>query len=113
MKNHTKTNKSPDYKKIYSDILQILHPERKEDCRSLMSKAIFSVQDVIKINAIIFGKRGNTNFSQNQKHRSYDRSTILEILEYQKKNKLSNIQLANHFSLSRNTVSRWRKIFNG
>ncbi|WP_223609329.1 helix-turn-helix domain-containing protein [Chryseobacterium sp. OSA05B] len=107
-----KPNKNPDYKKIYSDILQFLHPEKNEACKSFMSKDIFSVQDVIKINTIIFGKRTDTNFSQNQKYRSYDERAILEILDYQKKHKLNNMQLAQHFSLSRNTVTKWRKIFN-
>ncbi|SHF72206.1 transposase [Chryseobacterium vrystaatense] len=106
-----KTCKNPDYKKIYTDILRFKHPEKKEECESILSKHTFSVQDVININRIIFGNTAASNLSRNQKHRSYDQNTILEILDYQKKNKLNNTQLANHFRLSKNTVTKWRKIF--
>ncbi|HUH25918.1 MAG TPA: helix-turn-helix domain-containing protein [Flavobacterium sp.] len=47
----------------------------------------------------------------NQKYRSYDKATIIEILNYQKKNGLNNTQLANHFKLSRNTVAKWERLF--
>lgn len=48
----------------------------------------------------------------NQKYRSYDKATIIEILNYQKKNSLNNTQLSNHFKLSRNTVTKWKTLFN-
>jgi hypothetical protein len=33
------------------------------------------------------------------------------MLDYQKKNKLTNSQLAKHFKLSRNTVTKWKRLF--
>ena len=83
---------SPNYKQIFKDIL-----DRK-----------YSIVDVIEINTKIFGK-GIINNSQ--KFRSYKKSDILNILDYQKENGLNNSQLANHFRLSRNTVSKWKKLF--
>ncbi len=49
--------------------------------------------------------------SENGKYRSYNKSTILKILDYQKTNQLNNSQLAKHFNLSRNTVAKWKKMF--
>ncbi|WP_223609565.1 helix-turn-helix domain-containing protein [Chryseobacterium sp. OSA05B] len=103
----------PDYKKIYTDILNYKHPEKIEQCKSILSKPIFSFQDVININKMIFGPETRDNACRNQKHRSYNESSIIEILDYQRKNRMNNIQLANHFNLSKNTVTKWKKIFNG
>ncbi|WP_317048662.1 hypothetical protein [Chryseobacterium sp. KLBC 52] len=72
-----------------------------------MSKESMSLSDVLKINNIIFFD----GVSENQKFKSYDKQTIFEILEYQKKYKLNNSQLAKHFKLSRNTVTKWKRIF--
>lgn len=104
MENYLYTN--PDYKRIYSDILTIKYPHKISECEGILSKKTVSVLDVIKLNTIIFG-----SFKDNQKHRSYDKATIFEILNYQKKNKLNNSQLALHFKLSRSTIAKWKKHF--
>lgn len=57
-----------------------------------------------RFNEIIFGKK-----TENQKFKSYKRSDILKILDYQKKHKLNNIQLAKHFKMSRNTITKYKK----
>jgi transcriptional regulator with PAS, ATPase and Fis domain len=101
----------PDYKRIYSDLIELKHSEKKEQCKTILSKKLLSRFDVIKINTIISGSNSE-NASINQRHRSYDRQSIEHILDYQKKNKLNNSQVANHFKLSRNTVTRWKKLFN-
>ena len=75
-------------------------------CEFLSNFGIFI--KVITTNTKIFGK-GIINNSQ--KFRSYKKSDILNILDYQKENGLNNSQLANHFRLSRNTVSKWKKLF--
>jgi len=103
----TKANASPNYKQIYIDLIQKKYPEKESDCRSFLEKDELSVLDILKINQIIVGNRKDSG----QKHRSYDESTILEILIYQKKNHLNNSELANYFKLSRNTVAKWRKIY--
>ena len=100
----------PDYKRIYSDILSKKYPEKKEECISLLEKQSLSNLDIIRLNDKIFG-RDNANKEFNQKYRSYQKSDILQILDYQKKYKLNNSQLANHFNISRNTVTKWKKMF--
>lgn len=66
--------------------------------------------DVIEINKKIFGITiENEKF--NQRHRSYTKAAIFEILLYQQKHQLNNKELALHFKLSRNTVTKWKKLF--
>lgn len=101
-------NKIPNYSRIYSDIINFKYPDRKHDCKTILNKQKLSVFDILELNRKIFG---NHNKESNQKYRSYNKSTILEILSYQKRNRLNNSQLALHFKLSRNTVAKWKKIF--
>lgn len=100
-----------NYKQIYTDILDKNFPHKKEECQSLLQKENLSAIDIIKLNKTIFDKQNKETESCNQKYRSYSKSDIFKILDYQKKHKLNNSQLANHFSLSRNTVAKWKKIF--
>lgn len=100
----------PNYKHIYSDILIKKYPEKKEECNSILVKKNLSTTDIIELNQKIFGITKEIE-KINQRHRSYNKIDILEILDYQKKNKLNNSQLANHFGLSRNTITKWKKIF--
>lgn len=97
----------PDYHAIYTDILQKKFPHKVEENLYLLQKKSLSVIDILILNDRIFGKSNN----ENQKYRSYQKSDILKMLEYQKKNGLNDTQLANHFKLSRNTVAKWKKIF--
>lgn len=103
---------TPNYTKIYKDLILTKYPEKWSRCENLLAKETLSVLDVIKINNILFNNTSNKGVLDfNQRHRSYSRTTIFQILDYQKKNKLNNTQLANHFKLSRNTISKWKKIF--
>ncbi|QIG89337.1 helix-turn-helix domain-containing protein [Chryseobacterium sp. POL2] len=99
-----------DYKRIFADILEYKFPQKIEDCLPLLQKGNLTSIDIIKINKQIFGVDKETEL-YSQKHRSYGKSDILKILDYQKKHKLNNSQLAIHFSLSRNTVAKWKKMF--
>ena len=99
-----------NYNKIYGDIIAKKYPQKKEECLTLLQKETLSAIDIIELNQKNFGLK-KENEVTNQQHRSYSQSDILQILDYQKKHKLNNSQLANHFKLSRNTVSKWRKIF--
>lgn len=109
--NLEKKGTAPDYKKIYNDIINIKYPEKREKCNHLLSKNILSTLDIIEISRILFNKVSKENFAFNQKHRSYDTSTIIKILEYQKENNLNNSELARHFNLSRNTITKWKNRF--
>lgn len=102
---------TPDYKRIYNDMITIKYPEKREICDQLLSKANLSTLDIIEISQILFNKSSKENAEFNQKHRSYNKSTIIKILEYQKKNTLNNSQLARHFKLSRNTITKWKNKF--
>lgn len=84
------------------------YPGKIELCSNILNKEYMSILDVIKLNRLLFE---TDNEIANQKLRSYDKRTVLEILHYQKENKLNNIQTAVHFKLSRNTITRWKKSF--
>jgi DNA-binding transcriptional regulator YiaG len=104
-------NNRPEYKKIFEDIIIKNCPERKEEFNHYFLKKQFSIMDVITLNSKIFNLNDKETLAFNQQHRSYDEPTILKILRYQKKQGLNNVELANHFNLSRNTVTKWRKIY--
>ena len=101
----------PDYKKIFKDIIIKKCPDRKDEFKYYLQKEQFSIMDVISLNSKIFKLNDKKTLDFNQKHRSYDEPTILKMLSYQKKQGLNNIELANHFNLSRNTVAKWRKLY--
>ena len=46
------------------------------------------------------------------KFKTYSEEEILYILKFKKINKLKNIEVAEHFNLSRNTVTKWLKKYN-
>lgn len=101
----------PDYIRIYTDLIKEYFPERLEEFSSLLSKDILDFFAVTQLNKKLFGKKSYEEKELEQRYRSYDKQTILRILRYQKKNNLSNTQLANHFGLSKNTVIKWSEIF--
>ena len=105
-----KKNKSPNYKRIYTDLINKWYPDRLDECGVFLKKERLEVLDVIELNEILFKQTKKIN-EINQKYRSYDKDTILWILNYQVKQGLNNTQLANHFKLSRSTVISWRKRF--
>lgn len=97
----------PDFKQIYSDIITRKYPHKYDLCKNLLSKKEFLALDILQLNTIIFGSSEKSN----GKYRSYKRTDILKILDYQKQHNLNNTQLALHFKLSRNTVAKWKKIY--
>jgi hypothetical protein len=101
----------PDYKRIYSDIIDKKFPDRKQEYFYFLEKDSLSILDIIKLNQKIFGTSNKQNLAFNQMHRAYDEEAIIEILNYQKNNNMNNSQLAVHFKLSRSTVTKWRKNF--
>ncbi|MFP3596011.1 helix-turn-helix domain-containing protein [Chryseobacterium sp. SIMBA_029] len=103
---------APNYKKIFQDIISNKYPEKSERCRSILQKKVLSVLDVINLNQMIFATEDQGTAEFSRKQRSYDESSILEILAYQKRNGYNNTQVASKFKLSRNSVAKWKKIFN-
>ncbi|TDS63613.1 helix-turn-helix domain-containing protein [Myroides indicus] len=100
---------TPNYKKIYTDLLNSRHPDKKYKCESILSKKELNFIDVIQLNEIIFEKKSKEVLEMNQKYRSYDKNTIVEILKYQQNNELNNKEVANHFKMSRTTLLNWKK----
>lgn len=104
-------NKLINYKRIYQDLLTMKFPDKIRDCQSLLDKKELTGLDIIQLNEKIFDDPNKQTTMYNQQLRSYIKSDILKILEYQDKYQLNNTQLAIHFKLSRNTVAKWKKIF--
>ena len=103
----------PDYKQIYTDIIEEKFPEKIGDIKIMQKiEGISSVIDIITLNKMVFGEPELLIECGNQKLRSYDHKSIVNILDYQKKNKLNNTETANHFKMSRNTISKWKRILN-
>lgn len=103
--------KRVDYKILYTDIINKRYPEKLEECNDLLNKKHLSVVDILLLNKTIFGASNSTDFSLNQKFKSYSKQDIIQILNYQKTYTLNNTQLAEKFKISRNTITKWRKIF--
>lgn len=106
--NHMKN--TPNYRKIYEDMIAKKYPDKAEACRSILSKKKIKTIDVIMLNNIIVGFDSH-HIENNQKLKSYDKDTVFEVLMYQKKHHLNNIQTAKHFNISRITLSSWKKKF--
>ncbi|CAA7196671.1 MULTISPECIES: helix-turn-helix domain-containing protein [Chryseobacterium] len=97
-----------NYKLLFLDILDKKYPEKKESCRNILKKQELSILDIIDLNRIIFGCIDQERSRFDQNHRSYNESSVFQILDYQKKHKLNNSELARHFKLSRHTVRKWK-----
>ena len=96
----------PNYRRLYMDMLDWKYPDKKEVCAEVLKKRKLEALDVIMLNKIIFG-----HSKSNQRHKSYDKNSILEILAYQKNNPCSNKELSLLFKISRNTITKWKRIY--
>lgn len=101
-----KKKNRPNFKRIYIDMIRLKYPDKTKELLKILDKEILTDYDLLQLNKSLFG-----NQQYNQKLKAYDRETILRILDFQKNNNLNNTQLASHFKLSRNTVTKWKKIF--
>ncbi|UZT97983.1 helix-turn-helix domain-containing protein [Chryseobacterium fluminis] len=101
----------PNYKKIYTDLLLEKQPEKLKDekIKSLISD-LTTAEKVLKFNELIFGLQGEDTVN-NHKLRSYDKQTIIKILQYQKKHNLSKRFTAMKYGISRTTIQKWHKDF--
>ncbi len=100
---------SINYKLIYTDLLSKKFPEKQAEFKEILSKKMLNELDVLFISRQLAAVEEPDLY--NGKYKSYCKTTILKILDYQKKNRLNNSELANHFRISRNTIGRWRKLF--
>jgi len=101
---------SPNYKRIYTDLICKEFPEEKQLLEFIKQKELTAI-DIIKIDNKLCDLRKLGIVNDSQKHKAYDKSTILQILYYQEKNNLNNTQTATHFRVSRNSIAKWKKLF--
>lgn len=101
---------TPNYKKIYYDIIVKKYLDKISLLDSFLKKEKLTELDVIEINQKLFGSNNKENRNLNGKYQSYNLQSISKILEFQRKNNLNNSQLAKHFKISRNSVAKWKKI---
>lgn len=102
----------PLYRKLYADMIRDKYPECEALCKHYFKKQHWTALDVLEVNQLLFSKKKNKQgVSVDQKHRAYDEESIKQILLYQQKNGLNNSQIANKYGLSRNTISKWRRLF--
>lgn len=73
------------------------------DCEIILSNDNLSSLDILALNNILFPDK------KSKKFKTYDKESIKQILDFQKKHQLNDSQLARHFGLSRNTISSWKK----
>lgn len=102
---------SPDYKKIFKDMIKMKYPHKEQECKNLLNKKELSSLDILSLNEKIFGTEDKETQIFNQSHRSYNKGAVIEILQFQKKNKMNNSELARDLKMSRNTITKWKKIF--
>lgn len=102
---------SPNYCKIYKDLIERKFPEKLAELSYMLIKENLNSYEVIKLNEVLFGKKSKKQQHQEQRYRAYDKQTILRILRYQQQKKLNNKELALHFKLSTNTIAKWKSIF--
>lgn len=104
-------NNRPRYRKLYADMIRDKYPEKMSLCNTLLQKENWTALDVIHISQLLFDEdKDRKGIAGDQKHRSYDLKSIRQILDYQIKNKLNNKQVAMKYRLSRNSVSKWKKL---
>ncbi|MDN4011907.1 helix-turn-helix domain-containing protein [Chryseobacterium gambrini] len=102
---------SPDYKRIYTDILEMRYRNKKDKCEALLNKPRLSVMDILELEKRIFDEKEITDEKENKKFRAYDDEAILQILRYQKNNNMNNNDTAAYFKVSRNSVAKWKRLF--
>lgn len=101
---------TPNYTKIYQDLIK--YKNKEEFVSEGLAEKINNikiVKDILEIEKQLFR---NDNLQYNQKLKSYDEVTIKELLNDQKKNMMTNAQLGIKYNISRNTIAKWKKVYN-
>ncbi len=101
----------PNYKKIYLDMLKQDQPEKLQDpkVQSLL-KNLKTTEDVLNFNELVF-KQSKESLRNNQKLKTYDKKTMLKLLQYQKKHGFSTSFMSKKYKISRTTLAKWKKTF--
>ena len=95
----------PNYHKIFEDALSEVEDANKIILvKKILQNSNLSHFEILYLSEYIFGK------SDNNKHKSYNLETIKNIIEYQKINNLSNFEISKIFKISRNSLTKWKKM---
>lgn len=106
-----KTAMKPNYRKIYQDMLKLEHPEKLKDPKiKELLKKLNTTEDVLNFNEKIF-KQSKESEKNNQKLKTYDKKTMLKLLEYQQKHGFSTSYMSKKYKISRTTIAKWKKTF--
>jgi len=100
----------PNYKRLFQDMISKKYPDKECLCKHILTKETITTFDVIELSKII-SRKNNSILGLNQKFKAYDKKAIFIILEYQKINRLNNSQTAKHFDISRNTITKWKRLY--
>lgn len=86
------------------------HPEKLEcpKVREQLEK-LDSTEEILKLNERLF-KQSKETAKTNQQLKTYDKKTMLKLLNYQKKHDLSTSFMSRKYNISRTTFSKWKKI---
>lgn len=101
----------PNYTKIYQDMLRLEHPEKLKDPKiQELLKNLNSSEDVLNFNERLF-KQSKEAQKNNQQLKTYDKKTMLKLLQYQKKHEFSTSYMSRKYKISRTTLAKWKKTF--
>ena len=97
-----------NYNKLYDHLLTSNYPNITcQEIQQLTTKLNNSLE-VIKLNEKLHKEEIN---KENQRLKSYDLESIQQILKYQKENDLNNTEVAKKFRISKNTITKWKKLY--
>lgn len=101
----------PNYTRIYQDMLRLEHPEKLKDpkIKELLNN-LNSSEDVLNFNEKLFEQSKEAQ-KNNQKLKTYDKKTMLKLLQYQKKHEFSTSYMSRKYKISRTTLAKWKKTF--
>ncbi len=101
----------PNYKKIYQDMLKEKNPEKLKDPKTLrLLNNLKTSEDILRLNDLIF-KSTKESLKNNQQLKTYDKKTMLKLLQYQQKHNLSTSFMSKKYRISRTTIAKWKKTF--
>ncbi|GAA5095348.1 hypothetical protein GCM10023210_27990 [Chryseobacterium ginsengisoli] len=101
----------PNYTRIYQDMLKEKDPEKLEDPKiQHLLKNLKTTEDILNFNELVF-KSSKESLRNNQKLKTYDKKTMIKLLQYQQKHGLSTNYMSKKYKISRTTIAKWKRTF--
>lgn len=92
-------------------MLKTEYPEKLEDPKiQKLLNGLKTTEEILNLNDLIF-EQSKESLRNNQQLKTYDKKTILKLLQYQKKHDFSTSYMSRHYKISRTTIAKWRKMF--